>query len=86
MKSVRNEKTHVEEYLAQKAEDTRSQCMAEMSNFEAEIRKRIDSARIETEKVDEKVKIIKDIQINAMQMILQLQRRTQELEVQLGGN
>ena len=48
------------------------------------MRKKIDEARRETQKIDERVEKIKEAQLYSLQLILSIQRRVQELEVQLG--
>lgn len=52
--------------------------------FENEIQKKIDNSRAETQKVDQLINQMKQGQLYTLQMILALQRRVQELEVQLG--
>ena len=41
-------------------------------------------ATIETEKIDHKITTLKNGQIQALQLILGIQRRVQEIETQLG--
>lgn len=58
--------------------------MGELELFEAEINKKIENARTETQKVDERISQMREAQLYSLQMILALQRRVRELEVQLG--
>lgn len=59
--------------------------MGELHLFESEVKKRIDSAKKETAKIDEKIVQLKEGQIYSLQMILALQRRVQETETQIHG-
>ena len=58
--------------------------MGELEQFEGEIKRRIESTRQETQKVDERIEQMKEAQLYTLQMILAMQRRVQELELQLG--
>lgn len=58
--------------------------MGELELFEGEVRRKIEEARRETLKIDERVEKIKEAQLYSLQMILSIQRRVHELEVQLG--
>ena len=58
--------------------------MGELEGFETEIRKKIDNTRIETAKIDERIEQVKNAQIYSLQMILAIQRKIGELEIQLG--
>lgn len=53
--------------------------MGELELFEAEVKRRIDEARRETLKIDERVEKIKEAQLYSLQMVLSIQRRVQEL-------
>lgn len=49
-----------------------------------EVNEKIDNAKKETAKLDEKINLIKQGQLTSLQMVLSLQRRVREIEVQLG--
>ena len=53
--------------------------MGELELFECEIKKKIETARTETQKVDERINEMKEAQLYTLQMVLALQRRVQEL-------
>ena len=53
--------------------------MGELEQFECEIKKKIEIARTETQKVDERINEMKEAQLYTLQMVLSLQRRVQEL-------
>lgn len=74
----------MDKYLEKKSEENRQRLMGELVLFENDIQKKIDNARAETHKVDERINEMKEGQLYTLQMILALQRRVQELEVQLG--
>lgn len=58
--------------------------MGELRKFEMEVNEKIDNAKKETAKLDEKINSIKQGQLTSLQMVLSLQRRVREIEVQLG--
>jgi predicted S18 family serine protease len=58
--------------------------MGELKKFEMEVNEKIDNAKKETAKLDEKINSIKQGQLTSLQMVLSLQRRVREIEVQLG--
>ena len=74
----------MEAYLDERSEKTRVRLMGELKVFEDEVKGHIESARKETAKIDEKINVLKQGQVASMQMILSLQRRVREIEVQLG--
>lgn len=82
--SIKQEKDNVDKYLQRKSEENRQRLMGELLMFENEIQKKIDNSRAETQKVDQLINQMKQGQLYTLQMILALQRRVQELEVQLG--
>ena len=83
-KSVKIEKDTVEVYLEDRAESTKTRLMGELKLFENEVKVHIENARQETSKIDDKINVLKQGQLATMQMILSLQRRVREGEVQLG--
>ena len=44
----------------------------------------MEAARKETEKVDQKIDLLKQSQLLSLQLVLEVQRRVQEVEVQVG--
>ena len=60
--------------------------MAELEMFEGEVKRTIEVVRKETEKVDEKIEQLKQAQLMSLQLVLEIQRRVQEIEIQLGGS
>jgi hypothetical protein len=67
----------VERYLEKKSEENRLRLMGELELFEAEVKRRIEEARRETLKIDERVEKIKEAQLYSLQMVLSIQRRVQ---------
>lgn len=47
--------------------------------------RKIDGVRRETVKVDERIGQLKETQLLGLQLVLEIQRRVQEIEVQLGA-
>ena len=75
----------MESYLEERAEKTRTRLIGELKVFESEVKEQIENSRRETAKIDEKINVLKQGQLGAMQMVLALQRRVREIEVQLGS-
>jgi hypothetical protein len=49
--------------------------MTELGKFENEVKDKIDNAKKETNKLDDKINLIKQGQLATLQMVLSLQRR-----------
>jgi hypothetical protein len=70
---------NVDKYLEKKSEENRVRLMGELEMFEGEVKRRIEDARKETHKIDERIEKLKESQLYSLQMILSVQRRVQEL-------
>lgn len=58
----------------------------ELAKFEESIKKKIDSSKKETQKIDDRIAELKDAQIYSLQMVLAIQRKVQEIETHVGSH